>query len=216
MTDTPLQLSFWQLTKDKLWNGFSPLLIEIIFGAAKNGSIALPERVQILVDWDNVHQDILDYLRSYRDIWDGIIDYTRDRTITVMDEWIRSGEPLDVLESKLEQYYSPERAQRIATTEVTKLYAEGNQAAWKASGTVSMNKWMTAQDERVCPICRPLAGMKVQLGENGFTTEKGGLGITGPPAHINCRCWLQPIVDESMVRGKIREILYSIRKIFHL
>ena len=206
MLEDPRQLTFWQLTKDRLWNGFASTLIEIIFGGAKNGSRTLPQRASILVNWDLVNQDILGFLRRYRQTWDGIVDWTRDRTAPVIDEWIRSGEPLDVLEKKLEFYYSPERARRIATTEVTKLYAEGNQAAWKESGVVGENRWMTAQDELVCPICEPLDGMAVPLGDNGFTSEAGGMGITGPPAHINCRCWLQPIVDEESVRGAIQGI----------
>jgi len=207
MPEDPRQLSFWQLTKDRLWNGFSRTLIEIAFSGARNGSRALPKGAQVLVNWDGVNHGILDYLRRYRNTWDGIVDWTRDRTVPLIDEWIRSGEPLDALEKKLEFYYSPERAQRIATTEVTKLYAEGNQTTWKESGMVSGNRWMTAMDEKVCPICEPLDGMEVELGENGFTTEGGGIGVTGPPLHVSCRCWLQPIVDEEMVRGQIQEIL---------
>jgi hypothetical protein len=39
--------------------------------------------------------------------------------------------------------------------------------------------WLTSQDERVCPICRPLHGTKYTLSEPSMPI---------PPAHHRCRC----------------------------
>jgi hypothetical protein len=51
---------------------------------------------------------------------------------------------------------------------------------------VDGKRWNTAVDELVCPICEPLDGMEIGLEEDGFTTEAGDIGLTGPPAHVNC------------------------------
>jgi SPP1 gp7 family putative phage head morphogenesis protein len=88
----------------------------------------------------------------------------------------------------------------LATTETTRIYAEGNLAAWRASGVVTHKRWMTGRDELVCPYCAPLDGMVVEVDSNGFTTEPGGLGVTAPPLHPNCRCWLTPIIDPELMR----------------
>ena len=37
--------------------------------------------------------------------------------------------------------------------------------------------WQTSGDERVCPICGPLAGQEFRSGEG-----------PAPPLHVNCRC----------------------------
>ena len=71
---------------------------------------------------------------------------------------------------------------------------------------------MTAVDDRVCPICGPLHNTIVDLsGGWTFTQEmldanpalaralRGPQTILRPPAHVNCRCWLQPVVFEAML-----------------
>jgi len=68
---------------------------------------------------------------------------------------------------------------------------EGQREAWreaKAEGLLSdeaVVEWITTPDERLCPVCAPLDGVKVPFGEK-FATANGEL--PGPPAHPNCRC----------------------------
>lgn len=45
--------------------------------------------------------------------------------------------------------------------------------------------WLTAKDELVCPVCGPLHGVAVPVGEK-FQTDVGKLWVPG--AHVNCRC----------------------------
>jgi hypothetical protein len=42
---------------------------------------------------------------------------------------------------------------------------------------VVWSRWMTAGDEKVCPVCGPYAGRAWPLGEG-----------PNPPLHANCRC----------------------------
>jgi hypothetical protein len=48
---------------------------------------------------------------------------------------------------------------------------------WREAVPLIWERWQTRGDERVCPICGPLAGMEFP----------GGAGPT-PPLHPNCRC----------------------------
>lgn len=81
--------------------------------------------------------------------------------------------------------FSPARAQMIAATETTRAFYEGGKEAaeeLRRLGFDPVGVWETARDERVCPICAPLDGLR----EN----PSGGWGPNSerPPAHPNCRC----------------------------
>lgn len=104
--------------------------------------------------------------------------------------WLDNGEPLDALIADLEPYFGPDRAARIAATEVTRAVAEGSEAAYRESGVVQEMEWASSMDERVCPVCSGLTGKRRDFG------EPFSVGIDKPPAHVNCRCWLLPVVKE--------------------
>lgn len=80
------------------------------------------------------------------------------------------------------------RARTIARTEVMSSVGNGRMNAWNAlqqSGIVAPDAkkiWLTAEDERVCDICRPLDNVEVPLN----VQFPGGVRTT--PAHPNCRC----------------------------
>ena len=48
---------------------------------------------------------------------------------------------------------------------------------WREAYPVIFEIWRTTADERVCPICGPLAGLEFQAGHG-----------PQPPLHHNCRC----------------------------
>lgn len=90
---------------------------------------------------------------------------------------------------KLGKIQTPRRARIIATTETAYAYSAGSLLAYKRSGVVGKVQWLTAPDEQVCEICKPLDGKTVTLGKAFLP------GITHPPAHPMCRCVLIPVVD---------------------
>lgn len=105
-------------------------------------------------------------------------------------EMEEGGHSLAWLESQLLDYFGRERARRIAATEVTRSYVWGALSAYLASNVVQEVMWLTANDEMVCKICRPLHGRRVPLGQ--------GFGLIGyPPAHVQCRCSVVPVVSLS-------------------
>jgi SPP1 gp7 family putative phage head morphogenesis protein len=131
-------------------------------------------------------------LRYGYDLVRGIIATTRDRIALEVAEYVRNSETIGTLIGRLSEggLFAPDRAQLIAVTEVTRAFAEGNREAWKASGVIEKRRWRTNADELVCPICGPLAGQVVGLDE-----EFEG-GISGPPAHPRCRCWVTPVIED--------------------
>lgn len=84
------------------------------------------------------------------------------------------------------QAISDARAATIAATEVTRAAVAAELSAAAAmtllTGTKMKPLWHTSEDDAVCEVCEPL---------NGTGPEIYGLvSIDGPPAHPNCRCWL--------------------------
>ncbi len=76
------------------------------------------------------------------------------------------------------------RLEKIARTETQRALSEAELAGYKQSGVVEKVRWVTAQDERVCPICEPRDGRV-------FTLERAENEI---PIHVMCRCDWVPIV----------------------
>lgn len=189
---------FWNDLEDDMWDSVSLLVIEIILAGIEGGVASLPATSQPFINFDNLYARVLEFARSYRFEWiQGITETTRAKTIKAITDWIRSGSPLSALEKALEPLFGEARARRIAITEVTRLFARGNQIAWEETGFITQVRWNTARDELVCPVCRPLDGTLIGIGDiDAF-----------PPAHVNCRCYVTPIVDEKSFEKKIDDIL---------
>jgi len=95
-----------------------------------------------------------------------------------------------------------ERALTIATTEVTRAYAIGQQRAaeniYKLRPRAKLVKvWFTRHDDRVCAVCGPLNRKKVGVdaiwaveedGKVKELTDAFAAPLTAPPAHPRCRC----------------------------
>jgi len=82
------------------------------------------------------------------------------------------------------------RARVLARTEIIHAHAEGQLDSFEDLGVEQvgmMAEWSTAQDERVCPICRPLDGVVMPVAK--------ARGLI--PRHPNCRCaWIPASVGE--------------------
>jgi SPP1 gp7 family putative phage head morphogenesis protein len=85
------------------------------------------------------------------------------------------------------------RAQRIAITEITRVYAQsellaGDQLLREFPDILVIKTWFTNNDDKVCEICAPLHGKRVPLNE--MFMDVFGDVYDAPPAHVNCRCWM--------------------------
>ena len=83
-----------------------------------------------------------------------------------------------------------QRAFLIARTETIRALSAGQQAAWRTARNAgripktSLQRWSVVGDDRLCPICIALSGVKRKIGQ-----QFPG-GISHPPAHPACRCTL--------------------------
>jgi hypothetical protein len=85
--------------------------------------------------------------------------------------------------------FDERRGLLVATTEITRSYAQGQMMAGLAlqeqwPGVRVVKRWYTNADDLVCEICGPLDGQAVDLDEM-FD------GAGEPPAHPGCRCWME-------------------------
>ena len=147
-------------------------------------------QIGVSIDWAMAHTNAAEWANRYSyELVRGITDTTRARLQTAIDEWMRNGDTLAQLRDELEPLFGAQRAQLIAQTETTRAAAQGTLEGFRQSGVIHRIEWRTARDEFVCPICGPLHGTRVALGE----TFAGGLL---PPAHPGCRCWTAAVVDD--------------------
>lgn len=167
----------WDEFDEDIWAVLAALVVEIIMAGIAGGVSLLPAKATPFIDFDSLYAHVLEYVRTYRFEWiRGLTDFTRRQVVDIISNWIRSGSPLSALEQALIPIFGEARARRIAVTEVTRLFARGNQMAWEATGFVNAVKWMTAEDEKVCPICNELDGTLIGIGDIDAL----------PPAHVNC------------------------------
>ena len=86
----------------------------------------------------------------------------------------------------IDAVFGRKRAEMIAATEVTRAISAVEAwliLFWASEGfRVKEQVWHTEQDGLVCPVCRPLDGKPKAVWADFVSA--------GPPAHPNCRCWL--------------------------
>lgn len=157
-------------------------------GAAEfNADLGLP------VNMDAVNQRVLEATRTYTDVWWGEIEpATRNAMRTALVNWQEGGlgsRGLPDLVDALEPWFGEARAERIAVTEVTRMFDVGNRLAHEEAG-IEREEWQTVRDEAVCPICAPLNGKRFALNDG-----------PRPPAHVNCRCARLPVANDDRVIG---------------
>ncbi len=97
-----------------------------------------------------------------------------------LENWSRR----DLYEKIAQDFNMPiARAQTIARTETIRAFNTGAWSRYQAAGFQRW-QWLTAADERVCPICGPRDGNVYPA-----SAEK-------PPLHPNCRCTLIPAKEQ--------------------
>ena len=139
MTD-PRSPLFWEAERDHLWNSVAELAMHSLAAGTAGGEMLLPQAVRQLIAWDVVNQAAIDYLNWYRlNTVTGISDTTAKAAIKTIGSWMEAGEPLPLLEARMASVITDGRARGIAVTEVTRIYAEGNQMAWQSSMEVELS-----------------------------------------------------------------------------
>lgn len=138
------------------------------------------------------------------------IDEETDKQLkTSLAEGIDAGETVAELADRVENIYGAAagyRAERIARTESIMSTTFATRDAWRISGVVQNQQWLTAGDP--CPFCADMDGKTLGLNDSeayfrvgdSITTDDGQTmsfkyqDISGPPLHVNCRCSLIPVL----------------------
>ncbi|MFJ4787569.1 phage portal protein [Streptomyces sp. NPDC088794] len=82
---------------------------------------------------------------------------------------------------------NPARAEMIATTELARAVSAASLSTYRVNG-IEYVEWITAVDERVCPLCMSNTEAGALRLETQFPS-----GVYMPPAHPFCRCALMPV-----------------------
>ena len=136
------------------------------------------------VNWARAHTEEVmnDMWRKRRQALNNIwVGYPRGREGVgeVIAQGYEEGLTIDEIRERLMPYYSPARAEMVAITETTRAVVEGERAyvdqLERETGQKMIPIWLTAQDDMVCPICKPRNGKPITDGKF-------------PPAHPRCRC----------------------------
>lgn len=125
---------------------------------------------------------------------------SRQQFLDVFELWNRGSLPnqasnrgLPNLIEALEPVFGPTRAERIASTEVTRIFGEATKQAGRNSDVITGLRWSTSNDERVCPTCGPLHNAIAPIESDSWTHP--ALGQVRHPAHPRCRCDLIPTTE---------------------
>ena len=180
----------WATENEELFRLLYPLVVDAGLDGARGGLGSAP-LAGIDIDFGIINRRVEAWARSYTYALVSAINETSQTFLQeTISAWVSSGQPLNVLAEQLATMFGPVRAEMISVTEVTRAFAQGNIEAWRESGVINLMQWNTANDDLVCEICMPLNGMTDGL--DGEFGEAGG----PPPAHVRCRCWLSPVVQE--------------------
>lgn len=108
----------------------------------------------------------------------------------IMAEAVARGETAEQITGRFYAFLEdPERAYRIALTELVAAQSAATVAAYQRAG-IREHVWASAEDERVCPRCdENAAAGAVQVGM-AFPS-----GDAAPPIHPYDRCALLPVLN---------------------
>lgn len=182
-------------------NGVVPFNFWQDYEAELRREIASPLRAQIEQSFSN-YSDYVDFIDKAGAVGD--IDTAMTQAINKvarsvaensrlnLDALVRQGIKPEELIERMSLRLSSGHAEQIAVTELTRadaFYSEALSARLNEQNVPTQIRWLTSEDEKVCPICNPLDH---KLKKDGGWQTKFGM-ITQPPAHPNCRC--QTVVE---------------------
>lgn len=171
---------------DQLWNEIRMIIQGAVIPHIQQVAMEAAEYKSDLgygVDMDLVNQHILAFTRTYKnDWWDAMEATRREGLREALVTWQESGLGKrgldDLLKTVEDVFFDPVVADRIAVTEVTRIFDEGNRIAERSMG-VQEQVWQTSRDETVCDICDALDGKHYPIDEAPFPVTD---------THPNCRC----------------------------
>lgn len=167
---------YWQNGWRNIQKDVEPILVDTFLSQAE----ALMGTVTIGTDWAGVNMAAADWARNHSEtILKELFNKTYEGVSKTVPQYFEQGWRYTDLSKALEGYFSPIRAEMIAITETTRAAVEGERALVSElvneTGKEMLPIWLTANDDRVCPVCGPRNEKPITNGQF-------------PPAHPRCRC----------------------------
>jgi len=164
-------------------------------------ALAKPLPKAEIKDWkfDAANEGAANWAADYAGaLIEGISKTTRENIADLVEEAMNGEYDTDALASEIAGLLGDDtRAEVIARTETVRAANKGQQEAWSQATEAGLltgkekQVWITAPDEKLCPICEELDGTTAPL-DGMFEGSEDD--YESPPAHPNCRCsvGLQP------------------------
>lgn len=192
---TPRNLErLWALEDDYLWQGVQDTL----------QSVAIDHAVGVSVNvtnpnlWQLVSEEVVSWVDEYYTSTNAanvgsipsLNQTSREAFAEAFQRWQlgdRSpgnyAQGLPELIQELQPIFGAQRARVIAATETSRAFAESERFAAARNPLIEYFQYLTAFDEKTCPICVPANNTVTPKGRSTFP-DGGGF----PPRHPNCRC----------------------------
>lgn len=182
-------------------------------------------KVATEVDFDLERRDLSSYadsesIRLSRQTAAGVVETQSVRVREILGTGLENGESADQLASRVQEWAEGQkdedgswsRARTIARTEAMRAARSAEVEAWGATGMVKGKTWLLAPDP--CEFCdaaaKAFGANPIGLGETFYkkgdtlTGADGGTmvldfeDVAGPPLHPNCRCSMQPQLEDDL------------------
>lgn len=189
---------YMQQVAERIVNGQTPdtkelddrilvLLLLALLGATAASVMQRAAALGVPLSVTDINQAATRWAQQYTfDTVRGINNTTRQAISDAVSTFTRTpGMTQNDVAMLLEPVFGKRRAQMIAATEITRAYGQAAhivQDEMRQRGITTREQWITWRDDRVCPICAPL--------HNTYEDVWKASVPYGPPAHVNCRCWL--------------------------
>jgi len=131
----------------------------------------------------------------------------RTRNLNFRDAAIRGkfADRVGSIDAKVDKYKDrliKDRANNIARTESIFATSAGQAEIWEQAAEEGLydrngarKEWIVTPDDRLCPFCEPLAGVRIPLAAQ-FQSDLGP--VDQPPLHPRCRCAMNLIFAEEL------------------
>ena len=193
---------FWMQEAERMRITMTPHTLNV----AQYGAAEVMAQMGVRTGADHITSEIQGWLSGYLfDDIQGINNVTRQALREPLETYFTTTMSKRELIDWIDRIgsFGAARAERIATTETTTAYYEGGRIFQEeltaTTGLQSIAVWRTNRDGRVCPICAPRHNTARYPGPTQAATGRGFEHgwETPPPAHVNCRCWVDYFVASS-------------------
>ncbi|KKM93544.1 hypothetical protein LCGC14_1207350 [marine sediment metagenome] len=191
---------FWREQRAAVMGQMVPLFIRMFQAGAAMGARRKPRTKdelddiiaetglpELVFDADRINSVATEFITQYTNTWwEALERGTRTRLRSAIATAQANGLGVQDVMRQIADLFTPARAMRIATSELTNLLGAGSQATFSQAG-FGQWEWRTVMDARVDPICDDLEGKRFSM------------SILFERAHVSCRCWPVPVGDVSDV-----------------